>query len=181
MNFWIEIDSNWLTHTIIILFGSLLEGEIDYVKVLNRALPKDIRIIGWCPVPNDFNARFFQLASWSAAFQVIILVFSCVKQPVVFTLRCRFSCLSREYKYFFWSGNLNLPVCRFFSLKFITFNKSVFSIFTAHCVAIGLNNYSVLSCFTRIWRVQVRSLLGNTTSETYARWMQQTCTTIDGV
>ncbi|KAJ8760418.1 hypothetical protein K2173_015085 [Erythroxylum novogranatense] len=34
------------------------EGEIDYVRVLNRALPSDIRIIGWCPVPNDFSARF---------------------------------------------------------------------------------------------------------------------------
>lgn len=34
------------------------EGEIDYVRVLNRALPKDIRIIGWCPVPINFSARF---------------------------------------------------------------------------------------------------------------------------
>ncbi|XP_048424759.1 tRNA pseudouridine(38/39) synthase isoform X2 [Pyrus x bretschneideri] len=34
------------------------EGEIDYVRVLNRALPEDIRVFGWCPVPLDFNARF---------------------------------------------------------------------------------------------------------------------------
>ncbi|KAJ9146055.1 hypothetical protein P3X46_028370 [Hevea brasiliensis] len=34
------------------------EGEIDYVRVLNRVLPNDIRIVGWCPVPNDFSARF---------------------------------------------------------------------------------------------------------------------------
>lgn len=53
-------------------------GEIDYVRVLNGVLPKDIRIVGWCPVPSDFSARF--------------------------------SCLSREYKYFFWSDNLNLSV-----------------------------------------------------------------------
>ena len=33
------------------------EGEIDYVKVLNRVLPNDIRILGWCPVPSDFHAR----------------------------------------------------------------------------------------------------------------------------
>ncbi|KAK4253040.1 hypothetical protein QN277_010875 [Acacia crassicarpa] len=52
------------------------EGEIDYVKVLNRVLPNDIRILGWCPVPVDFHARF--------------------------------SCLSREYKYFFWRENLNI-------------------------------------------------------------------------
>ncbi|KAJ4850522.1 hypothetical protein Tsubulata_029818 [Turnera subulata] len=52
------------------------DGEIDYVRVLNRVLPKDIRIMGWSPVPTDFSARF--------------------------------SCLSREYKYFFWSDNLNI-------------------------------------------------------------------------
>ncbi|BFG40949.1 hypothetical protein CerSpe_272220 [Prunus speciosa] len=34
------------------------EGEIDYVRVLNRALPDDIRVFGWCPVPLGFNARF---------------------------------------------------------------------------------------------------------------------------
>ncbi|XXG61337.1 hypothetical protein AAC387_Pa04g3023 [Persea americana] len=32
--------------------------EIDYVKVLNRVLPKDIRVIGWCPAPPNFHARF---------------------------------------------------------------------------------------------------------------------------
>ncbi|XP_028220659.1 probable tRNA pseudouridine synthase tag-124 isoform X4 [Glycine soja] len=54
-----------------------VEGEIDYVGVLNRVLPNDIRIMGWCPAPVDFHARF--------------------------------SCLSREYKYFFWKENLNIP------------------------------------------------------------------------
>ncbi|XP_031275559.1 tRNA pseudouridine(38/39) synthase isoform X2 [Pistacia vera] len=62
-------------------------GEIDYVRVLNRALPKDIRIIGWCPVPVDFSARF--------------------------------SCLSREYKYFFWSENLNLLAMESAGKKFV--------------------------------------------------------------
>ncbi|PIA25450.1 hypothetical protein AQUCO_11400015v1 [Aquilegia coerulea] len=33
-------------------------GEIDYVRVLNGVLPKDIRVISWCPVRNDFHARF---------------------------------------------------------------------------------------------------------------------------
>lgn len=32
--------------------------EIDYLKMLNGVLPPDIRIIGWCPVPKQFNARF---------------------------------------------------------------------------------------------------------------------------
>ncbi|KAM7279949.1 hypothetical protein ACFE04_007083 [Oxalis oulophora] len=58
--------------------GENTEGEIDYVRVLNRALPKDIRIIGWCPVPIGFHARF--------------------------------SCLNRQYKYFFWRENLNISV-----------------------------------------------------------------------
>ncbi|XP_059279920.1 uncharacterized protein LOC132033827 isoform X1 [Lycium ferocissimum] len=33
-------------------------GEIDYVRVLNRVLPNDIRIMGWSPVPIGFSARF---------------------------------------------------------------------------------------------------------------------------
>ncbi|KAL3619776.1 hypothetical protein CASFOL_034688 [Castilleja foliolosa] len=32
-------------------------GEIDYVKILNRVLPNDIRVIGWSPAPTDFSAR----------------------------------------------------------------------------------------------------------------------------
>ena len=34
------------------------EEELDYAMLLNRVLPKDIRIIAWCPVPDHFNARF---------------------------------------------------------------------------------------------------------------------------
>ncbi|GLT77266.1 hypothetical protein SLA2020_488680 [Shorea laevis] len=63
------------------------EGEIDYVRVLNRVLPKDIRILGWTSVSIDFNARF--------------------------------SCLAREYKYFFWRGNLNLAAMECAGEKFI--------------------------------------------------------------
>ncbi|ESQ33382.1 hypothetical protein EUTSA_v10007608mg [Eutrema salsugineum] len=33
-------------------------GEYDYVRVLNRALPDDIRVLGWSPAPIDFHARF---------------------------------------------------------------------------------------------------------------------------
>ncbi|KAK6792358.1 hypothetical protein RDI58_011439 [Solanum bulbocastanum] len=32
--------------------------EIDYVRVLNRVLPNDIRIMGWSPIPVGFSARF---------------------------------------------------------------------------------------------------------------------------
>ncbi|KAL5776525.1 hypothetical protein ACOSP7_009451 [Xanthoceras sorbifolium] len=67
--------------------GEQVEGEIDYVRVLNRVLPKDIRILGWCPVPIDFSARF--------------------------------SCLAREYKYFFWRENLNLVAMESAGKKFV--------------------------------------------------------------
>ncbi|XP_019073406.1 uncharacterized protein LOC100244254 isoform X3 [Vitis vinifera] len=63
------------------------EGEIDYMRVLNRVLPKDIRVMGWCPVPIGFHARF--------------------------------SCLSREYKYFFWRGNLNILAMESAGKKFV--------------------------------------------------------------
>jgi tRNA pseudouridine38/39 synthase len=36
--------------------------EIDYVTMLNHHLPEDIRIISWCPVPANFDARF--TCSW---------------------------------------------------------------------------------------------------------------------
>ncbi|POO00302.1 Pseudouridine synthase [Trema orientale] len=63
------------------------EGEIDYVRVLNRVLPNDIRVLGWCPVPIGFSARF--------------------------------SCLSREYKYFFWEESLNVLAMERAGKKFI--------------------------------------------------------------
>lgn len=34
-----------------------VEEELDYPALLNRALPPDIRVLGWAPVPPDFNAR----------------------------------------------------------------------------------------------------------------------------
>ncbi|KAK4742208.1 hypothetical protein SAY87_000209 [Trapa incisa] len=63
------------------------DGEIDYVRLLNRALPYDIRVTGWSPVPVDFSARF--------------------------------SCLAREYKYFFWRGYLNISAMEYAGKKFI--------------------------------------------------------------
>jgi len=34
------------------------DKEIDYVHILNHTLPPDIRVLGWAPVPPDFNARY---------------------------------------------------------------------------------------------------------------------------
>ncbi|KAL4432546.1 hypothetical protein ABPG77_000483 [Micractinium sp. CCAP 211/92] len=33
-------------------------SELDYPALLNRVLPKDIRVLGWTDVPEDFSARF---------------------------------------------------------------------------------------------------------------------------
>ncbi|XP_065837539.1 tRNA pseudouridine(38/39) synthase-like isoform X2 [Oscarella lobularis] len=38
--------------------GSRIPIELDYVRLLNKALPKDIRIMAWSPVPSHFDARF---------------------------------------------------------------------------------------------------------------------------
>ena len=32
--------------------------EINYVDVINRVLPQDIRVLAWAPVAPEFNARF---------------------------------------------------------------------------------------------------------------------------
>jgi tRNA U38,U39,U40 pseudouridine synthase TruA len=34
------------------------EAELDYVQLLNRQLPPDIRILNWRPAPPRFSARF---------------------------------------------------------------------------------------------------------------------------
>ena len=33
-------------------------AELPYAKMLNNVLPENIRILGWCPVSPEFNARF---------------------------------------------------------------------------------------------------------------------------
>eukprot|EP00002_Diphylleia_rotans_P017376 TRINITY_DN3372_c0_g1_i3.p2 TRINITY_DN3372_c0_g1~~TRINITY_DN3372_c0_g1_i3.p2 ORF type:complete len:253 (-),score=50.59 TRINITY_DN3372_c0_g1_i3:889-1647(-) len=38
--------------------GSNSDVELDYVSILNRVLPDDIRVLGWAPVPANFDARF---------------------------------------------------------------------------------------------------------------------------
>lgn len=35
-----------------------VDDLVDFSKILNPQLPDDIRVIGWCPVPDSFNARF---------------------------------------------------------------------------------------------------------------------------
>ena len=33
------------------------DAEMDFAAALNRALPDDIRVLGWAPVPEGFSAR----------------------------------------------------------------------------------------------------------------------------
>jgi tRNA pseudouridine38/39 synthase len=33
------------------------DQELDYPIVLNRVLPPEIRVLGWCPVDAAFSAR----------------------------------------------------------------------------------------------------------------------------
>eukprot|EP00850_Spirogloea_muscicola_P014731 SM000107S14097 [mRNA] locus=s107:365180:370412:- [translate_table: standard] len=70
-----------------VLAAAACHGEIDYVKVLNAALPQDIRVLGWCPVPQYFSARF--------------------------------SCLSREYSYFFHGASLDIASMRTAAAYFV--------------------------------------------------------------
>lgn len=65
--------------------------ELEYVSILNRVLPSDIRILGWAPVPSDFNARHVHSLS---------------------QLTNRFSTKSRTYKYLFANPNNYLNVER---------------------------------------------------------------------
>lgn len=34
------------------------DEELDYPTILNRALPRDIRVLGWTPVVPTFSARY---------------------------------------------------------------------------------------------------------------------------
>jgi tRNA pseudouridine38/39 synthase len=38
--------------------GKSRGSEFDYVQILNGVLPETIRVIAWCPIPDDFSARF---------------------------------------------------------------------------------------------------------------------------
>lgn len=38
--------------------ASAAKPELDYVGILNRILPPDIRVLAWAPVKTDFSARF---------------------------------------------------------------------------------------------------------------------------
>ncbi|VDK77645.1 unnamed protein product [Litomosoides sigmodontis] len=39
-------------------FETSVKRELQYVKMLNSALPTNIRVLAWAPVPKDFSARY---------------------------------------------------------------------------------------------------------------------------
>ena len=46
------------------------EDEMNYPLALNSCLPDDIRVVGWCPVPEQFNARFMNRTIYIFSFQI---------------------------------------------------------------------------------------------------------------
>ncbi|KAK2633173.1 hypothetical protein EUGRSUZ_L00427 [Eucalyptus grandis] len=100
----------------------VLDAEIDYVRVLNRVLPKDIRVTGWCPVPIDFSARF--------------------------------SCMSREYKYFFWRDNLDIRAMESAGQKFVGDhdfrNFCKMDAFNVHNYKRHITSFELSSCDKRL-------------------------------
>lgn len=46
------------TASIVPAVRGLPAEELDYVGMLNAVLPEDIQVLGWCPVPETFSARF---------------------------------------------------------------------------------------------------------------------------
>ncbi|KAJ8706284.1 hypothetical protein PYW08_010910 [Mythimna loreyi] len=60
-----------------------IENEMQYCKILNRLLPKDIRAVAWIPIPDD-------MPEYSA----------------------RFDCKKRTYKYYFPRSSLDIQAMR---------------------------------------------------------------------
>ncbi|XP_026739911.1 tRNA pseudouridine(38/39) synthase [Trichoplusia ni] len=60
-----------------------LRKEMPYCKMLNRLLPKDIKVVAWAPIPTD-NPEY----------------------------SARFDCKKRQYKYYFPRSSLNIEAMR---------------------------------------------------------------------
>ncbi|KAH6834713.1 MA3 domain-containing protein [Perilla frutescens var. hirtella] len=109
------------------------EESYDYIKILNRVLPNDIRILGWSPAPTNFSARF--------------------------------SCLSREYKYFFWRENLNITAMEIAGRKFIGEhdfrNFCKMDAASVHNYRRNITSFEVFSCNERygddeLWAMKIK-------------------------
>jgi hypothetical protein len=53
-----NISHQLLLGAFLLFFNSSIEKEINYVRILNGALPEDIRVYCWAPVDTEKSARF---------------------------------------------------------------------------------------------------------------------------
>ncbi|GAA57020.1 tRNA pseudouridine synthase 3, partial [Clonorchis sinensis] len=68
---------------------SIPDVELDYVFLLNKLLPPDIRILAWSPVGADFSARYS-----------VFFFYNCL----------RFTCCQRSYTYFIPCSGLDITM-----------------------------------------------------------------------
>lgn len=68
------------------------------MRVLNRVLPTDIRVLGWCPVPVGFSARFVYLLIGLSWYSRAMKFSSLQKESVNYLLH---SSLTLNYRNYF--------------------------------------------------------------------------------
>ena len=56
---------------------------LDYVALLNRQLPPDIRVLSWRPAPEGFSARFRRVVAASRRMRAAQLTRACFAQRAV--------------------------------------------------------------------------------------------------
>ncbi|KAF0990191.1 hypothetical protein HZS_1454 [Henneguya salminicola] len=83
-----KLTENLPTESIILTVKVLERNELDdklYLRGLNGVLPSDIRIISWCHVSNEFNARFdcisrtYKYYMPSKGLDLNVRLFFCIK------------------------------------------------------------------------------------------------------
>lgn len=165
-----------------IYYFFLTGGEIDYVKILNRVLPNDIRVMGWSPAPTDFSARY---------------LISCHLLPITFADRIFMAFLNEEKKFQFeqevnptwyklqvqlFEQGIQILLLerkfRYHGMHVIVYDTTYASFLPVHywnTLWVWIYFFNVLN---RQWKLQERNLSGNTISEIFVRWMQLMSTTI---
>ncbi|KAF6175603.1 hypothetical protein GIB67_022605 [Kingdonia uniflora] len=157
----------------------LRNEEIDYVRVLNGVLPKDIRVISWCPAPVKFHAS----SCTGTEMLTVPLVITAMETPIWCLIRAPypplllssepfqlsmvtresggshlhliswFSCLSREYKYLFWKENLDIVAMEMAGKKFVGEhdfrNFCKMDVVNVHNYRRNVTSFGISSCSVR--------------------------------
>ena len=94
-------------------------SEYPYDKILNNLLPEDIRILGWCPVSEDFSARFSATTRYVTKLFRVAFSFFCICECFVNSIFC--SILSNEFACHFliFDRRLFLPLSSLSSFVFM--------------------------------------------------------------